>query len=179
MTDEAALPASFVIEWLETVLLEVSCTQSLGLSGVCASGPYRSFTLTGLGPGTSRLSDIVDHRGWQPEPAGRSGCGPPRPPWRLCSSVAQRGEIGTAPAVAGARTSGPPEDSVRRLGRRQPGLLRRARMALCGRGPRGLPEGLMCRRITLRVPRTAACGSWQWPARHRTGTSARRRLLLQ
>ena len=39
MTDEAALPASFVIEWLETVLVEVPCTQSLGLSGFALRDP--------------------------------------------------------------------------------------------------------------------------------------------
>jgi hypothetical protein len=39
MTDEAALPASFVIEWLETFLVEVPCTQSLGLSGFALRDP--------------------------------------------------------------------------------------------------------------------------------------------
>ena len=41
MTDVAALPASFVLEWLETSLVEVACTQSLGLSqwGLRLRGP--------------------------------------------------------------------------------------------------------------------------------------------
>jgi hypothetical protein len=105
MTDVAALPASFVLESLETMFpaLRVS-------SGGCAPG--LSDPSPSLYMGRAPAAFHVDHRDWQPEPAGRSGCGL----WRPGDSAA------ASETWHGARS-----------GRRQPSLslLRPARMSPC------------------------------------------------